>query len=98
LENRLKAIGWKRDAKNVVALLVVIFILLCEIYTHLHYWYCKNLPTLAFRAEHFDYILKFGFESSLSPFSVGSLKEWSKTNYWLAETITDFCIYFNIIF
>lgn len=98
IEYRLKAIGWKWDAKNVIAFCTVIFVFLCEIYTLINYWYRKNLPTLAFRAEHFDYLLKSGFEWSLTPFSVGSLKERFSSNYWLVETLTDYCIYFNIIF
>lgn len=98
LENRLKAIGWKWDLKNVIALLVVIFGLLCELYTHLHFWYCKNLPTLAFRSEHFDYILKCGFESSFVLGNVGTFKKLSILNYWLVDLLTDFCTYFNIIF
>lgn len=98
IENRLKAIGWKWDTKNVVAFGVVIFIFLCEAYTHINYWYRKNLPTLAYRAEHFDYLLKSGFEWSLTPITVGDLKARFASNYWLVELFTDYCIYFNVIF
>lgn len=98
IENRLKAIGWKWDLKNVLALLFVIFGLCCELYTYVHYWYCKNLPTLAYRAEHFDYILKFGFETSFYTSNANFLQNLSIINHWLIETLTDFCIYFNIIF
>lgn len=98
IENRLKAIGWKWDLKNILALLTVIFGLCCEFYTYAHHWYCKNLPTLAYRADHFDYILKFGFENSLSAGNIGFFKKLSALNYWTIDTLTDFCIYFNIIF
>lgn len=98
IENRLKAIGWKWDFKNVAAFCIVIFMGLCEIYTYLEYWYRKYLPALAFRSEHFDYILKAGFEWTLTPFTFGILKQRFAMNYWLVEVLTDFCIYFNIIF
>jgi hypothetical protein len=52
--------------KNYAALGVVILGFICELYTHVNYWYRKNLPTLAYRSEHFDYILRCGFESSFS--------------------------------
>jgi hypothetical protein len=98
LENRLKAIAWKWDFKNVVALMFVIFGLSCELYTHLYYWYQKNLPSLAYRSEHYDYILKYGLENSLISGEIGCFKKMSSFNYWLVNTLTDFCTYFNIIF
>lgn len=98
IENRLKAIGWKWDLKNVIAFATVVFGLCCEFYTHAHYWYCKNLPTLAYRTEHFDYILKFGFENSLVSGKIGFCNKFSLNNYWLVDFLTDFCTYFNIIF
>jgi len=98
LETRLKAIGWKWDLKNIIAFLVVIFFFCLEFYTYVHHWYCKNLSTLAFRAEHFDYVLRFGFEQTFTPNSIGDLKKWSLAHYWLVDLFTDFCTYFNIIF
>ena len=98
LENRLKAIAWKWDFKNVIAFLVVMFGLFCELYTHLHYWYCKNLPTLAYRSEHFDYILKSGLECTFTIGNFGLGKKLLAINLWLVDLCTDFCTYFNIIF
>jgi len=98
IENRLKAIGWKWDLKNVVALLIVIFGIMCQLYNLAYYWYCKNLPTLAYRTEHFDYILKYGFENSLISGEIGFFKKFSIMNYWLVDLLTDFCVYFNIVF
>jgi len=98
IENRLKAIGWKWDMKNIIALLVVIFGLCCELYTHLYFLYQKHLPSLAYRSEHYDYVLRFGFENSLTFGNVGFFKKISMTNFWLVDLLTDFCTYFNIIF
>jgi len=98
IENRLKAIGWKWDFKNIVALLLVITGIIFQLYFYLHQWYCKNLPTLAYRSEHFDYILKYGFENSLISGEIGFFKKLSLSNYWLVDLLTDFCIYFNIVF
>lgn len=98
LENRLKAIGWKWDLKNIIALLVVIFGFCCEMYTHLLYWYQKHLPTLAYRSEHYDYVLKYGFENVFIGGNVSLFKNLIIFNYWIVDTLTDFCTYFNIIF
>lgn len=98
IENRLKAIGWKWDFKNVTAFLFIVFGLCCEIYTHLYYWYQKNLPALAYRSEHYDYVLRFGFENALICGNVTFFKKLSTFNFWLVNLLTDFCTYFNIIF
>lgn len=98
LENRLKAIGWKWDFKNIASFIIVIFFIFRYIFKFFYKWYCENLPTLAYRSEHYDYILKFGFENSLIPGQIGFLKQLIFCNNWIASFLTDFCIYFNIIF
>ena len=98
IENRLKAIGWKWDLRNVLALITVMFGLACELYTYFDYWYKKNLPTLAYRMEHYDYILRYGFETSFNFGECGLFKKISISNYWLIDLLTDFCTYFSIIF
>ena len=98
IENRLKAIAWKWDLKNIISLLIVIFGIICELYTYVNYWYRKNLPTLAYRSEHFDYILKYGFETSFSLNETTFFTKFNSLNFWLIDLLTDFCIYFNVVF
>ena len=98
IENILKRLGWKWDVKNVIAITVVILGALSYFIALLRIQYYKRLPTIAFRSEHFDLVLKFGIESSLTPPELGSLGIMLKSSYWIIEVISDFCIYFNIIF
>jgi hypothetical protein len=98
LENRLKAIGWKWDFKNIVSFIIVVLGILFEIYSLINKWYHKHLPTIAYRSEHYDYLLKFSFESSLALSNLSSFDQLILSNFWLTNTLTDFCLYFNIIF
>jgi hypothetical protein len=98
VENILKRLAWRWDTKNILALIVVIVGILIYLWNFLWTQYCKYLPTLALRSDHYDYVLRYGFEAGISPNSIGTLKYWSDLNYWLVDVLTDFCTYFNIIF
>jgi len=98
LENILKRIGWHWDAKNVIALIVVVIGFATYFYSWIYYQYQRYLPTLAFRSEHYDFILRFGFETGFSENSIQPFKSQFSFNYWLVDVLTDFCVYFNIIF
>jgi hypothetical protein len=98
LENILKRLGWQWDVKNFIALGVVIFGALLYSYVVLKGLYQKHLPTLAFREFHYDYLLKYSFQATFAPGSVGIFKKLSDLNFWLVDVFTDFCTYFNIIF
>ena len=98
LEVLLKRLNWEWNMKNYIALAVVVFGACVHIYVFFQTQYRKYLPTLAYRSEHYDFILKCGFESAFSYNSVGFFADFSSKNYWLINVITDFCIYFNLIF
>jgi len=98
LENILERLGWKWDAKNVIAITVVILGGLSYLIALLRIQYYKKLPTIAFRSEHLDEILKFGIDSSFSTVDIGSLGTLLKNSYWLVDFIFEFCVYFNVIF
>ena len=98
LEVLLKRLNWEWNMKNYIALGVVFFGFFIQIWTFLKFQYCKYLPTLAYRSEHYDFILKCGFESAFSFNSIGFFYQMSAMNYWLIDVIVDFCIYFNLIF
>lgn len=97
LEVLLKRLNWEWNMKNYIALGVVVSCFLIQTYAFLKTKYCEYLPTLAFRAEHYDFILKCGFESAFSNNSVGCFRKSSLMNHWLIDVVTDFCIYFDLI-
>lgn len=98
IENRLKAIGWKWNYKNYIALAVVIIGFLFQIYVFFYNWYIKNLPTLAFRDEHYDYLIRYSFENTFNGLNLSFLNKTAVINYQLVDLLTEFSIYFGIIF
>jgi hypothetical protein len=98
IENILKRLGWQWDAKNIIAFCVITFSALIYLYVILRSLYQKHLPTLAFREYHYDYLLRYGFETTFSSKSFGIFKKLADTNFWMIDLFTDFCTYFNIIF
>lgn len=98
LENRLKAIGWKWNYTNYIALAVVIIGFFLQIYVFLNNWYIENLPTIALRDEKFDYIIKYSFDSTLLNFNLSFLENIKLINYQFVDLLTEFSIYFNILF
>lgn len=98
LDVLLKKLEWEWNLKNYVALAVIIFIALTKIINFFKVAYYKRFPTLAFRDEHYDYLLKCGFEEAYCYSAIGFLAEASKHSYWLIDVLTTFAIHYNIIF
>lgn len=98
LETRLKAIGWKWNYYNYIALAIVILGFLIQIYVFIHNWYVENLPTLALRSEKCDQLIHYSFESTLLNFNLSFLNNIKLINYQFVDLLTEFSIYFNILF
>lgn len=98
IENRLKALGWKWDFKNVVALLVVIVLGLVILYAHIYVWYCENLPTLAYRDPDADEMIYHAFESTLAIPGMGHSRTFLIANFWFTNVLTDFCVNYDMLF
>lgn len=98
LEVLLKKLDWEWNFKNYVALFVVVATALIKINVFIKHQYNKRLPSLAYRSEHYDYILKCGFENAFSYNSLDFIKKFTRLNFWLIDLLTDFSVYFNVIF
>lgn len=98
IENRLKALGFKRDFKNIVALLVVILLGVTFLYAQAYVWYCDNLPTLAYRDPACDQLIRYTFSSTFSIKTVEFLKGLYLFNVWLSEILARYCIDYNVLF
>lgn len=97
IENRLKALGWKWDLKNILAGCVVCLLVFYNIWTYLQNWYCQNLPSLAYKPDHYDFVIRHGIESSFKVAPLDSMQSYLSLNYWLTSIVADFCVYFNVI-
>jgi hypothetical protein len=97
-ENRLKALAWQWDFKNIGALIIVSSLGFLIIYAHLYVWYCENLPSLAFRDPNADEMIYFAFESTLVFRNTEFFKSLILLNYWLVNTIVSFCINYGMLF
>lgn len=90
--------SWKNNFKDNLALSSVFLILFWELYKILYTQFQERLPSLAFRSEFCDFILKFGFNIALKPKALGSFEHWAHVHYWITDVLIDFCINLNIIF
>lgn len=98
IENRLKALGWKWDFKNVMALLVVVILALVLAYAYAYVWYCENLPTLAYRDPSADEMIYRSLESTLAFRPIGLFKALLILNFWVVNTLTTFCVNYGMLF
>lgn len=98
IENRLKAIGWKWDFKNIAAFIIVFSLALILFYSYLYIWYRENLPTIAFRDERYDKLIYFSLENIFITSNIGIFKSLIFLNFWFINTILNFCINYNMIF
>lgn len=97
IENRLKALGWKWDFKNVGAFIIVLIFAITFIYAQLYIWYCENLATLAYRDPIIDELIKFSFKTTLLSNILQTYKYLIYLNEIFSDSLSKFCIEFNII-
>jgi hypothetical protein len=98
LETLLKKLGWQWDTKNIIAFIVVATGAFLYIFAYMKMQYGYYFPTLAYRSDHYNYILHCGFENAYLTQSVGFFRHFFSLNFWLVDILTEFCIHFNIIF
>jgi hypothetical protein len=98
LETLLKKLGWQWDARNIIAFVVVATAAFLYSIAFLKTQYYFYFPTLAYRSQHYDFILRCGFENAYLVNSIGFFQNFFALNFWLVDVLTDFCIHFNIIF
>lgn len=97
IENRLKALGWKWDFKNIGAFIVVLLLGITFVYAQIYLWYCEHLPTLAYRDPCIDEMIKFSFRNVMTSHILKIFKYLIFLNEILADSLSKFCIEFNII-
>ena len=97
LEAIFKKLAWEWNARSYIALGVVVLIGLSKISRFIKAVYRSYLPTLAFRNDFNDYLVKCGFEEAYNYHSIGVVAEAARPSFWLIEVLSDFAIYYNII-
>jgi hypothetical protein len=98
IENRLEALKWRWDFKNVMAFIIVLALALLLLYAQIYAWYCNNLPTIAYRNEDYDEGLKFSLQMAIAGPAFGIFKKLFSMNYFLAYSSAVFCFQFNMFF
>lgn len=98
IENRLKAIGWKWDFKNIGAFIIVFTVGLMFLYANLYVWYCESFPAIAFRNPQFDVLIHFSLDIVFILSNVGYFKDKANYDLWLTEALTDFCSFYDMLF
>lgn len=93
IENRLKALNWQWDFKNVAAFLIVFTFLSLFLYSCFLVWYREKFPSFAFRNEKIDGLLKFTFDMVFTMFGISFFKNSLIYNTWISETLLEFCVF-----
>lgn len=97
IENRLKALGWRWDFKNIGAFIIVFAVACIFIYFQIYAWYCEYLPTLAYRDSRSDKMLYHSLELTLASSTLAVFRFLMVSNYQLVDALTSFCIDYDMI-
>jgi hypothetical protein len=65
----------------MIAFVVVATTALVYIFAYLKTQYCYFFPTFAYRAEHYDFILRCGFENAFLVHSIGFFRHAFAFNF-----------------
>lgn len=98
IETLLKKMGWEWNYKNYVALAVVIYFAITRSINSIYLAYCHHFPALAIRPDHYNYVIKCGFQTAYSYHSITFFRQLSRKNFWLIDVLTEFCAHYSIIF
>ncbi len=97
LEAIFKKLAWEWNARSYIALGVVLLIMFSKINRFFRGVYQSYFPTLVFRDDFNNYLVKCGFQEAYSYHSIGHLAEVSRPSFWLIDVLTDFSTYYDII-
>jgi len=97
IENRLEAIKWRWDFKNIGAFILVAWLVFLYIRASLILWYQDKFPTLAFRDESILELIRFTLTTALASCDVASPRIFSFLNYLMVDTLTEICSIFNFL-
>ena len=97
-ENHLKALRWKWDYANVLALLIITIFLIILLIAMVYVWYCNNLSEFAFQDAKYNTLVDRTFRLVFTPSSSALLKLMGLSNLFLIDSIINLCIFFNVFF
>lgn len=99
IENRLKALAWKNDIYNILALIIVLIGLINFFYFQINFWYNTNLNFTNINNNdnnNFENIKNFIYNNSFSSLNDSSLFI-KNTNIWLNDILYEICEYYQIL-
>lgn len=97
IENRLKALNWQWDFKNVGAFVIVFSAACLFLYACAVVWYQNAFPELAAEDKKLPGLLRFLFSLTFTSVGVGQFKSGLMFNFWLVDVLTDFCVFYSVI-
>jgi hypothetical protein len=97
LEYRLKELDWKWDFSNILTLIIFIILIGLLIAAYMYMWYCNNLESIAYNDPRHRDMIYYLFENTFGFFAISQFKHTLIFNVWIIETLTDFCINYNVI-
>jgi len=97
LETIFNKLAWEWNGRSYFALAVVIFIMFSKITRFFKGVYYSYFPTLVYRSDLSNYLVKCGFQETFAFNSIGEFADAARASFWLIDVLTDFSIYYNII-
>ena len=98
LENLLQRFTWKTDTAHIIPLIILLYFMFRYFWKKFKAHVISELPTFFYRYEHYDAIIRIGFETTIYQCPIGSLKKWHYINLSMVDVLVDFCAYFDILF
>jgi len=98
-ENILKEhFSWKWESEYIGAAIVIVSWILWNIYKNCANFFYEHFGFLLHREERYEIIVRYLFKSIAESNLLSSMSKWESINYMLMECLTEFCLYFNILF
>lgn len=98
LENRLKALNWKWNYSNILALIIILIFLIIFIIAAAYTWYYNNLPDFANKNPKYDILIEKSLNILLISNNLNCLKFLLFSNIMLIDSMITLCSFFNILF
>jgi hypothetical protein len=97
IENLVKRFEWKWNFNNIFSAILISIIVIYKLFKLVKIWFNKKYSFIFFREPHYDYFIKYSIENSFI-FNINCSNLYDKFNIFIVNTLTDLCLYFDILF
>lgn len=96
-ETILESYKWKWDLSNILAFIILLFIIYNVFYVYAYDWYLENLTAIAVREPKYIELVKFTVKTFFFT-KIQFLNFLYSVNDFLIDAIIEYCLFFDILF